>query len=64
MLDTGGEVVKIEFDVDSEKAQRPLTARERVGVYLLLAIFSIIFPIKHSFQAREFFETIMKELKS
>lgn len=54
--------MNIQIDVDPEQAQRFLSARERVGLYLLGVMFLIIFPARYSHQMKELFATF-SELK-
>lgn len=50
--------MKFDIEIDQEKAQRALTARERIGIHLLLMIFGIIFPMKYTHQLNPLAELI------
>lgn len=53
---------KLVIDISPEESQRALTARERVGLALLLVMFRIVFPARYSHQL-DTLDEIFSELK-
>jgi len=51
--------VKIELDVDEERAVVPLTLRERIALKLLFIAFLVAYPAKYRHQVTNFFEGIL-----
>lgn len=49
---------KINLDIDPEELSRQLSVREQVGVYLLLMVFAIVFPLKYSHQLNKLWDEI------
>jgi hypothetical protein len=54
--------MKIEIEVDEDKLQRKLSARERAGIRLLIVIFAIVYPCKWKHELKEVFAEIIKDL--
>lgn len=47
------------FDIDESKGAKKLTVREKVAIRILLIIFGIVVPAKHSHQIKAVFEPLM-----
>lgn len=54
--------MNISIDVDQEKAQKALTARERLGVYLIYLMFHLIYPARYNHQLKVIDE-MLRDLK-
>lgn len=54
--------MRFDIEISPDEAARRLTVRERIGIYLLFCIFTMIYPAKYSHQYKEFGE-FLKELK-
>lgn len=52
----------MQIDIDEEKANAPLTKREKIAIYVLLTLFNFIAPAKYSHQVKAFIEEINKML--
>ena len=46
------------IDIDLEEAERKLTIRERVGVYLLFSMFRMVYPAKYQHQVDKMEEAL------
>lgn len=55
--------MKIQLDIDEERATRKLTWRERVGVRILLTLFLIIYPCKYPHQVDNMFDDIFNGIE-
>lgn len=47
------------IDIDTEKIKFPISAREKIAVYVLLLIFNLIAPAQYKHQV----DNVCKELK-
>lgn len=52
--------MKIDLDVDFERASTQLTAREKMGIKILFLIFALVFPAKYSHQVRDAIADLFK----
>lgn len=55
--------MKIELDVDGERAVVPLTFREKIALRLLLIAFLVAYPAKYRHQVTNLFEGILGDTK-
>lgn len=53
-----------EIDIDEDKASRKLSLREKVAIRLLMVIFGMIYPAKHSHQTKEAFAPLLELLNN
>jgi hypothetical protein len=53
----------MEIDIDQEKANQPITRRERISIYILLIIFYFICPAKYVHQVKVVTEKIEELMK-
>lgn len=51
------------FDIDEIAAVKKLTLREKVAIRILLIIFGIVVPFKHSHQVKSVLEPLLKLLE-
>jgi hypothetical protein len=55
--------MKIEIDLDEEKNMRPLSIRERAGIFLLLTLFHLIYPVRYPYKMNEWMAQLTQILK-
>lgn len=49
----------MKFDIDLDEVNRPLSKREKLGIWLLLFIFRLVMPCKYAHQL----DAITKEIE-
>ena len=51
------------FEIDDVTAVRRLTLREKVAIRILLIIFGMVIPCKHTYQLKNVLEPLLKLLE-
>ena len=64
MWGEGKEGIRImQLEIDTEEVQRPLSRREKVGIWILLLIFRIVMPCKYTHQIDAVVKAIEEKLE-